>query len=190
MKRRSSSSSSRLARCPSDEAVAAWRSSRLSHQSSATPSYGSGPPRLACSTPLSGSSRVCTWTYRRMRSVAAWRRTSGPCSSRQLRWKSARESWGRRRRQNTSFTMASSEASVELVEAPPVDVVAERRLPPLLQHARAEREGVHLGAHEAEVGVLRGAHDRLAADVEARVDEHGTAGQRLEAAEQRVIERV
>ena len=43
-----------------------------------------------------------------------------------------------------------------------------------------EHQHVHVGGQEAAVGVLRRADDRLAADVEAGVDEHGAAGQALE----------
>src|SRR5207253_2034234 len=80
--------------------------------------------------------------------------------------------------------------SVELVLAPPVDVVPEGRLRCLVEEERAEDEVVHLGPHEAEVGIARRAHDRLAPDVEARVHEDGAARERVEATQQRVVDRV
>src|SRR5688572_31033792 len=39
---------------------------------------------------------------------------------------------------------------------------------------------VHVGAHEAAVGILRRADDRLAADVERRVDDDRAAGAAVE----------
>ena len=62
MKRRSSSSSSWPARRPAALAVASARSASLRHQSSATPSYSSGAPRLARSSAFAGESAVCSWT--------------------------------------------------------------------------------------------------------------------------------
>src|SRR5262249_9168819 len=50
----------------------------------------------------------------------------------------------------------------------------------LVQHAVFEHQQVHVGASEAAVGVLRRADDRLATHVEARVDEHRTAGHLVE----------
>src|SRR5262245_54927681 len=54
----------------------------------------------------------------------------------------------------------------------------------------ADREGIELGPHEAAKGILRGVPDRLAANIEAGVDQHGTAGLGLEAGEQCVEARV
>src|SRR5262245_43079772 len=51
-------------------------------------------------------------------------------------------------------------------------------------------EHVELRPHEAAEGVLRSIDDRLAANIEAGVDQHGTAGLGLEAGEQRVETRV
>src|SRR5207237_4335515 len=63
-------------------------------------------------------------------------------------------------------------------------------LPVLHQEAIAHREGLDLGAHEAAEGVFRAADDRLAAHVEAGVDDHRTTGQALEAGDQLVIFRI
>src|SRR5260370_7290526 len=49
---------------------------------------------------------------------------------------------------------------------------------------------VDVGAHEAAEGVLRGADNRLAPDVEAGVYQHRAAGPRLERREQPLIPRV
>src|SRR5581483_2371799 len=105
MKRRSSSSRTSLARCHAASPRNPSKSSRLSHQSSATPSYGSGPPRLARRAFWMGCSIVCSCTYRRIRSTAACCRTSGPWVSHQYVWKSARERCMSRRAQKTSLTM-------------------------------------------------------------------------------------
>ena len=58
------------------------------------------------------------------------------------------------------------------------------------QHGTTAREHLDLGAHEASEGVLGRAHDRLTADVERGVDEHGAAGQRVEPLEQLMKERI
>src|SRR4051812_14376635 len=60
----------------------------------------------------------------------------------------------------------------------------------LAQEAVADGERLDLGAHEAAERVLRAADDRLAAHVEAGVDDHRTAGLLLELAEQLVETRV
>src|SRR5438046_9819109 len=52
---------------------------------------------------------------------------------------------------------------VQLVLAPPVHVVAERRLLRLVEQVGPEDEVVHLRPPEAAAGVPRRAHDRLAA---------------------------
>jgi len=53
-----------------------------------------------------------------------------------------------------------------------------------LQHAIFQHQRVHVGAAEAIDGVLRRAHDRLAADIEAGVHEHRTTGQVVKSDEQ------
>ena len=60
----------------------------------------------------------------------------------------------------------------------------------LAQDTVSNREKIDLRSHEAAEGVFRRADDRLAAHIEAGVDEHRAAGQRLEAADQRVIARI
>jgi hypothetical protein len=60
----------------------------------------------------------------------------------------------------------------------------------LAEEAVADDQHVDLGTHEAAEGVFGGADDRLAPDVEAGVHDHGTAGLRLEGADQRVIARI
>ena len=64
---------------------------------------------------------------------------------------------------------------IELVAASPVDVLAQGRLAALIQKKRPEHETIHLRSHEAKVGVPGRAHDGLAPDIEARVDEHRTS---------------
>src|SRR5438552_1013813 len=56
--------------------------------------------------------------------------------------------------------------------------------------AVADGERVYLRSHEAAERVLGRADDRLAADVEARVDEDRAAGALLEARNQRVEARI
>src|SRR5712691_3044057 len=56
--------------------------------------------------------------------------------------------------------------------------------------AVAGDEEVDVGAHEAAEGILRGADNWLAPDVEAGVYQNRAAGPRLESREQRVIARV
>src|SRR5258706_2019735 len=66
-------------------------------------------------------------------------------------------------------------------------VELERRiLPRLVEEAVADDERLDLGTHEAAERVLGRADDRLAAHVEAGVDEHRAAGRRLERLEQAV----
>src|SRR5688572_11570086 len=69
---------------------------------------------------------------------------------------------------------------VELVILAPVALLLESGLRLLVEQERAEHQVVHLRPHEAAVGVLRGADDRLAAYVEAGVYDHSVAGQLLE----------
>ena len=61
------------------------------------------------------------------------------------------------------------------------------RLRGLLEQERPEHEAVDVGAHEAAVGVLRRADDRLAAHVERRVHQHRAAGEALERLDQVVV---
>jgi hypothetical protein len=49
---------------------------------------------------------------------------------------------------------------------------------------------VNVGAHKATERVLRGTHNRFAADIEAGVDQNRAAGTRLEGGEQGVVARV
>ena len=44
------------------------------------------------------------------------------------------------------------------------------------EHAVLDHQQVHVGGQQAAVGVLRGADNRLAADIEAGVDDHAAAG--------------
>src|SRR5262245_50029003 len=69
------------------------------------------------------------------------------------------------------MVFASVSFSVELEERAPVHVLAERRLVALVEQVVSHRQVVHVGSHEAEVGVVGRAHDRLAADVERGVDD-------------------
>ena len=68
-----------------------------------------------------------------------------------------------------------------------VSISCAPRLLLLEQHEVLEHQRVHVRRHEAAVGVLRRADDRLAADVEAGVDDDRAAGLLLEALEQPVV---
>src|SRR5262245_15673887 len=69
-----------------------------------------------------------------------------------------------------SFSRDSSNAmdktSVQFVQAAPVYILAQRGLLRLLQQVGPHHQVVHVGAHEAEVGVVGGADDGLPAHVE------------------------
>src|SRR4051812_921915 len=56
--------------------------------------------------------------------------------------------------------------------------------------AVAGSQYIDFRAHETAEGVLRRAYDRLAAHVEAGVDQYGTPGQPVEATDEIVIERI
>src|SRR6516162_8464853 len=60
----------------------------------------------------------------------------------------------------------------------------------LLEEAVADHEVFDFGSHEAAKRIICGANDRLATDVEAGIDHHRAAGERLKTAEQRMIARV
>src|SRR5689334_14718216 len=62
-------------------------------------------------------------------------------------------------------------------------VVALVRLLFLPNEPVLEHEQIQIRPHEASIRILRSAHDRLAADVERRVDENRTAGLRMERGE-------
>ena len=76
-----------------------------------------------------------------------------------------------------------TDASIEFERVLVVEL-QRRVLLLLLQHAVADDEGFDIAAHEAAEGVFRGAHDGLAAHVEAGVNQHRAAGALLECAEQ------
>src|SRR5438132_1412476 len=81
------------------------------------------------------------------------------------------------------------EPSVQLEQRAPIDVLAQGRLVLLVEQVMAEHEVVHVRAHEAQVGVVGGADDRLAPHVDRRIDDDGHAGQPLELADDVVVER-
>ncbi len=60
----------------------------------------------------------------------------------------------------------------------------------LAQHTIADDEQLDVVAHEAVEGVFRRAHDRLAADVEAGIDQHWAPGLGLETLDQGVKARI
>ena len=74
----------------------------------------------------------------------------------------------------------SRAASIEDEVDFPVAGVGELGLVALAEDAVLEHQRVHLGAHEAAVGVLGRAHDRLAAHVERRVDHDRATGEPVE----------
>src|SRR5512145_2907126 len=61
--------------------------------------------------------------------------------------------------------------SVELESIAPVEVLVQLGLALLAQDLVAEHEDVHVRSHEAEIGVVRRADDRLAPHVERGVDQ-------------------
>src|SRR5262245_65899717 len=79
-----------------------------------------------------------------------------------------------------SFSRDSSNAmdktSVQFVQAAPVYILAQRGLVLLLEQVGAHHQVVHVGAHEAQVRIVRRADDRLTAHVDGRVDHDGHAG--------------
>src|SRR5262249_35356803 len=60
----------------------------------------------------------------------------------------------------------------------------------LVDDAVFQYQGVHAGGQEAAESLLRRTYDRLTADVETGIHEHGTAGKRLEGFQQPVKARV
>src|SRR5262245_56586001 len=95
-----------------------------------------------------------------------------------------------------SFSLDSSKAiakilakSVRLEQRAPVDVFLERRLVALREQIGPQHQIVHVRAHEAHVGVMRRADDRLAAHVERRVDQERHAGLALELLDEVVVQR-
>src|SRR5262245_13851961 len=70
-------------------------------------------------------------------------------------------------------------------------ILGERRvLHGFVEHAIADSEHLHLRAHEAPKCIFGRAHDGLAADVEARIDQHGTARAPLEGGKQSMVPRI
>src|SRR5262249_46282049 len=59
---------------------------------------------------------------------------------------------------------------------PPISIFSERGLFFFLQHTRLERQRIHLRPHKAAIAVFGRANYRLAAHVEAPVDDHRAAG--------------
>ena len=59
-----------------------------------------------------------------------------------------------------------------------------------VKKAVADCQGIDRGSHEASPRVFRCAHDRLAAHVEAGIDEDRASGALAEGAEQRMVARV
>src|SRR5690606_25965498 len=98
-------------------------------------------------------------------------------SSRVYRFAAATESGTNSSRSLSCAGMMNSIGS----EAPlPAGVVLVAGLLDPLEHEGAERQQVELGLHHGRVGVLGRAHDRLATQVEAGVEQHRAAGQALE----------
>src|SRR6185503_8333217 len=74
-------------------------------------------------------------------------------------------------RDSSNAMLRTSLPSVELEQRPPVHVLPQGGLLLLVQEVRAQDEMVHVGAHEAQVRVVRRADDGLATHVERRVDD-------------------
>src|SRR5262245_30253251 len=117
------------------------------------------------------------------------------------KWRSSAEPNSRLRCVLTPLTALRSGPRIRttggFMRAPAVElelvlvVLRQRRVLALLaQEAVAHREALDLGAHEAAERVLGRADDRLAAHVEAGVDDHRAAGLLLEALDQRVVLRI
>src|SRR5215212_10096576 len=91
---------------------------------------------------------------------------------------------------DSSLRTTLPRGSIKLELLLPRSVLRERALAllRLQKHVAPHHEAVHLRTHEASVSLGRPAHNRLAAHVEAGVDEHGAARQPLELGEEFVVE--
>ena len=58
---------------------------------------------------------------------------------------------------------------------PPVGVLNERLLVDFVQYVVAQHECINFRAHETAIGLLGRTHNRLATDVEGRIDDDPTA---------------
>ena len=123
------------------------------------------------------------WESQR-RPAPAWRR---PCRGRRRRWVPPPDAIAPKTRK-AAPTVSPNRRPWAAVNRAGIPVAIRwspsTRLRRFLEHERAEHQHVHVGAHEAAVGVLRRADDRLAADVERRVHQHRTAGLRSNAVDQ------
>src|SRR3954469_15600030 len=81
-------------------------------------------------------------------------------------------------------------ASIEDEFLAPALVRLQRLLLGFLQQKRLEHQNVHVGAHEAAVGIFRRADDWLASDVERGVDDDRTTGSAVERLDDVVVGRV
>src|SRR4051794_27333616 len=110
---------------------------------------------------------------------------TAPKSRRKASQKQASVAFGRRSKIDAPLGVISIELERGLV------VLLQRRVLLFLpQEAVAHRQRLDLRAHEAAERILGGPYDRLAAHVEAGVDDHGAAGQVLELRDQLVVARV
>ncbi len=64
---------------------------------------------------------------------------------------------------------------IQLKFLEPVHVFIQRFLDLFLEQEIAEQQIIHVGSHEAEVGVFRRADDRFATHIERGVDDHRAA---------------
>src|SRR5258707_11867324 len=108
-----------------------------------------------------------------------------PYESRHAATTTTTSSRSQRRLPNGSFM-----SSVEDELRAPRFVLHHGRLLALLQHEILEHEDVHVRAHEAAIRVFRRPDDRLAADIERRVDDDRTAGSLVKRLDDVVVQRV
>src|SRR5438132_13642684 len=95
----------------------------------------------------------------------------------------------RRHRHCSVAGVSASPPSSIVLEGVPVVELEARRLSLFAQVSIAADEDLDLRAHEAAERVLRRAHDRLAANIETRVDDHRAAGLLPEGTDKSIIAR-
>jgi len=73
---------------------------------------------------------------------------------------------------------------------PPIARLLERLLSLLVEEIIIDHEPVHLGTHEASVGIFSCANDRFATQLETGVDHEPASGPFLEGVHERPVSRV
>src|SRR5688500_700823 len=129
------------------------------------------PPRLTPTAKL-------RWRHRTMPAIP---KNTAPTSRPKSR--NCRSEGGRF---GSRWLIESSSVELELL-LPRLSVFRPLALRRFAQQVWTEHEIIDVGPHEAAIRVFRRTHDRLAADVERRVHDHRTSGQRLERADQGMV---